>query len=636
MKSIFFLLVLIILIIPVVSPITEITADETDLVALKPQAEDPDADNLIYTFSEPLDSEGMWQTTYGDAGEYNITITVSDGELTDSKDVLLIVNKKEEAPVINGFSPADSNPAVDEGSKLNFRVNASDLNNDKLAYLWKLDDNAVSTADSYIYNPDYESAGTHTIEVIVTDDKAEIAQEWAVTVNKVDRSLLLDKIEGITVNEGEAVSLNLPDFKSYSLDYTISEPLGDDNLWQTDYNSSGEYDEKSYSVKVTITDGSFNAFREIQITVKNVDRAAVFAPIGDITMKENQKLTIKLEAADPDGDEVAFSADNMPEGALLDGNAFSYYPGYDVVKKGSLLSRVMDKYHLLSKSFPVTFTAYSRNAKVEQKANIKVMHTNRPFEMGNIDDITVDEGDTITISLRIYDPDNDTLTYQFSGFVDKAVYQTEHDDAGSYIVRVTASDGEFTESRDVKITVNNVNQAPVFRAIEYNQIDEGQELPIKLSASDADGDEVKLSVANPPVNSTLENNIFRWKPELDAVKEDTDFIIAFTASDGSAETRQDANITLRNVNRLPEIINASLYKSFKVGRNKPVVFSVGAEDLDGDELQYKWVFSFLESYDTNTTNAIQRTFTQPGDKKIKVIVSDGKDSASYVWKAKVI
>src|SRR3989338_2566256 len=70
--------------------------NETEKISLGLQAEDPDAEKLTYTFSKPLDKNGEWQTNYGDAGEYEATITVSDREVSTSENILIKVNRKEE------------------------------------------------------------------------------------------------------------------------------------------------------------------------------------------------------------------------------------------------------------------------------------------------------------------------------------------------------------------------------------------------------------------------------------------------------------------------------------------------------------------------------------------------------------
>ena len=141
--------------------------NETDLVSLKPTATDLDADRLVYSYSPPLDADGKWQTKYGDAGEYKITVTVSDGELSSSQDVTLAINKKEVGPVINSFSPADSELEVDEGKSLELNIAAEDPNKDSLSYTWKVDDKSVGEGISFVYKPNYEYAGLHKIKVII-------------------------------------------------------------------------------------------------------------------------------------------------------------------------------------------------------------------------------------------------------------------------------------------------------------------------------------------------------------------------------------------------------------------------------------------------------------------------------------
>ena len=94
-KSIILILVIGILVSSLGYSIKEFIYIETELVSLAPEAEDPDEDNLIYNFSSPLNQEGEWQTTYGDAGEHIATVSVSDGENIVEEDIKIIIYKKE-------------------------------------------------------------------------------------------------------------------------------------------------------------------------------------------------------------------------------------------------------------------------------------------------------------------------------------------------------------------------------------------------------------------------------------------------------------------------------------------------------------------------------------------------------------
>lgn len=256
-----------------------VIAEETEKVSLKIDAEDPDADSITIEYSSPLDKNGEWQTTYGDAGEYTVTITVSDGTLSASDDVLVIVNRKEEAPTINSFEPESLTLEAKEDTKLEFKIAASDKNKDKLKYLWQLDDAEASTKDSFVYEMGYDDAGSHTVKAIVSDGKLEAKKAWSVEVKNVNRKPKLEAIADITVKETETVEIRkeATDPDGDEITYTISDPVGDDGVWKTGYDDAGEYE-----VGVTASDGEYDISQTVKITVENVNRAPV---IRDIVQK---------------------------------------------------------------------------------------------------------------------------------------------------------------------------------------------------------------------------------------------------------------------------------------------------------------------------------------------------------------
>ena len=67
---------------PVLNAIPNITASESDLVNINATgnvtATDADGDNILFTYSAPLNSSGQWQTGYNDARNYTITVTAND------------------------------------------------------------------------------------------------------------------------------------------------------------------------------------------------------------------------------------------------------------------------------------------------------------------------------------------------------------------------------------------------------------------------------------------------------------------------------------------------------------------------------------------------------------------------------
>lgn len=254
-----------------------IIASETELVSLVPKADDPDADKLKYTYTSPIGADGRWQTQYGDAGEYTITVTVSDGELSNSRDVLLILNKKEETPKIDSVKPDTAAINIKETESIDFSVSASDLNKDPLTYNWKFDGNDVSDKDSFSYTSTYDDAGAHTVKLDISDGTLTTTQLWSASVENVNRKPVLDEIADIIVKEtGTAqITPKATDPDGDTIKYSISDPVGDSGTWETTYDDSGEY-----IVKVTASDGVDETSQDVKVTVENVNRAPVIVDIA--------------------------------------------------------------------------------------------------------------------------------------------------------------------------------------------------------------------------------------------------------------------------------------------------------------------------------------------------------------------
>ena len=259
---------------------TVIIVKETDLVSLVPKAEDPDMDALTFTFTSPLDDNGEWQTTYGNAGEYTVTVTASDGKLTTSKEVLVIVNRKEEAPVLDSFKPEDTIKEIKETDTIEFEVTASDLNDDVLRYSWKLDGVEIGNRNCVEYKTTYEDAGSHTIKVIVSDGLFDTEKIWSVTVNNLNRKPLLKEIEDIEAKETDTIVIELEasDTDGDELSYEIDDGrfVQEENKFtlETTYDDSGEH-----LITVTVSDGVDTTSQKFKITIENVNRAPVLIDI---------------------------------------------------------------------------------------------------------------------------------------------------------------------------------------------------------------------------------------------------------------------------------------------------------------------------------------------------------------------
>ncbi|MBI2138554.1 hypothetical protein HYU13_03120 [Candidatus Woesearchaeota archaeon] len=610
-----------------------VVINETEMINLGVRASDPDQDNITVSYSPPLDSNGFWQTDYGDAGLYNITIAVSDGELTASEAVVVEVIKKNVPPEMISISPREESIQIKEAESVTFAVEAKDRNKDAITITWDVNSKKVSEGDKFVFTPYYGEAGRYEIEALLSDGEEEIAVRWAVDVKAVDRAALLESFSDITIQETQSVSLKIPDFGKLNLEYEISPPL-ESNFWQTGYEDKGEY-----PIKVTVRDGDFKASKEFTLTVLDKDRPPVIAPIGPVFISETQEAAISVEASDPDGDEVEIAAEGLPEGATFDGKVFKWATSYDAVQKDNFIKRALEAFHLLYSPHKITFVASANGQQASESAIVWVKDVNRAPILEVMEDISAEEGESITLSPVASDPDGDPISFSFSGWKEVFPYQATYEDEGVYTVLVTASDSFLDDRQEVKIEVRNKNRPPVITPIPSRSIKENETVAFQIDSFDPDGDKVALRMEGLPPDARFSGNAFSWKPGFDAVgREGAAFIIGVSADDGkgdgSGEGRSLFNITVADVNRAPEIISTKPAAAIKVEAGKPAIFEVKAIDPDGDNLQYLWDFGLFEEF--NGSNAIKRTFRNPGAKKVRLDVSDGLRSTSHEWAINVV
>jgi len=88
---------------PILAELAPIKVKETETITMDPEASDPDEDEVSFTISEPVGDDGVWETTYDNAGEYTVTVTASDGTDSVSQEVKVVVENVNRPPVIVGI-----------------------------------------------------------------------------------------------------------------------------------------------------------------------------------------------------------------------------------------------------------------------------------------------------------------------------------------------------------------------------------------------------------------------------------------------------------------------------------------------------------------------------------------------------
>lgn len=244
-----------------------IAVKENELVRLKVKVTDPDKDVVTYTYSNPLSKDGEWQTNYGDAGEYIVTITASDGRLTTEKRVKLVVERVNVAPVIE----SQHDLSVREGETVAFEPKVSDPNKDDVTVT------VSEPLKSGNWKTDHTSAGEYQIRISATDGELETEQFFTLLVEEVN---VLPEISGlsetISVKEGETITIKplVTDLDEDQITVTISDPVGNDGVWETGYTDHG-----TYLVTVTVSDGKDKVVRKVNVQITDVNQPPIIEDV---------------------------------------------------------------------------------------------------------------------------------------------------------------------------------------------------------------------------------------------------------------------------------------------------------------------------------------------------------------------
>ncbi|MBI5073157.1 hypothetical protein HZA99_05030, partial [Candidatus Woesearchaeota archaeon] len=150
---------------PVLDDIASITAVTGDTVQITPHAVDQDHDEIAYAFSDPFDAAGKWQTAEADVGTYTATVTATDGALFDKKTVAVVINHKNQAPVISV-----STVRGQETEKIILAPTIVDPEGDSYTVTY----NAPFAADG-TWQTGYTDAGNYDVTITATDSNGAVS-----------------------------------------------------------------------------------------------------------------------------------------------------------------------------------------------------------------------------------------------------------------------------------------------------------------------------------------------------------------------------------------------------------------------------------------------------------------------------
>ena len=224
--------------------------------------------------------------------------------------------------------------------------------------------------------------------------------------------------------------------------------------------------------------------------------------------------------------------------------------------------------------------------------------------------VSVDENETATgFTATADDANGDALTFSVTGGTDAALFAIDAntgalsfvqapdfevpgdaDGNNDFVVEISVTDGEFTATQTVTVTVNNINDnAPVIVSGNSVTVTENGTDAYQVEANDADGDAITFSLSGDDaalftIDAATGLVTFIAAPDFEAPADangDNAYQITVTASDGTNTTSQAVTITVADQLE----VTGTDGNDALTGSNEDDIIDAGAGDDVIDSLQ---------------------------------------------------
>ncbi|MCC6797346.1 MAG: tandem-95 repeat protein [Candidatus Hydrogenedentes bacterium] len=600
---------------PVVAAFGPFTIAEGQVWSANVSANDPNG--TIPTLSAPTLPSGASFTNNGDGtgtiswtpgfdasatSPHAITISATDGQLSDSKSSTITVTDVNRAPVMT----AVGNKTTAENQLLTFTVTASDPDGTVPA----LSATGVPSGATFVNNgngtgtftwtPDFNAAGASPYNVTFTasDGTLTDSKPSQITVTNVNRAPVMTAVGNKTTAENQLLTFTVtasdPDGTVPTLSATglpsgatfVNNGNGTGIFtWTPDFNAAGA---SPYNVNFVASDGTLTDSKPSQITVTNVNRAPVMTAVGNKTTAENQLLTFTVTASDPDGTVPTLSATGVPSGASFVNNGngtgtFTWTPDFNAAG---------------ASPYNVNFVASDGTLTDSKPSQITVTNVNRAPVVAAVGNKTAVVGQLLQFTVTASDPDGTVPTLSAQNVPGGANFVNNGNGTGTftwtpnnvgsspYTVTFRATDGALTDSKQSVITVTtSSNQAPVFQTIWARQVTAGSGIGFYITATDPDGGSVAYSSPNLPAGAQLiqfagnPSIYFEWFPTAAQVGS---YQITINATDAGSPPLTGSAVLFIEVmagNKPPSMDTVS---NQTVTAGALINLRIGAWDTDGD------------------------------------------------------
>jgi len=398
-------------------------------------------------------------------------------------------------------------------------------------------------------------------------------------------------------------------------------------------------------VYFTATDTEGNTFQsdEVVLQVENAiglpnKPAIVDTQIMPSPAKEGDLITITIKAYDLDNQDLTFNySDFFTETRHWKDGSFWYSEAIwqtGTHSTGHYTTRV-------TVTDPTTLTDIA-------PVIVNIGNFNHPPVLNDLPDITANEGELAIIVPHATDSDNDPIVFYYSApFDTQGKWLTNYNNAGTYNIQVTASDGIDTVSKTAKIIINNTNRAPVVvLTLNKYTVKPDEIFNITISTTDPDNDPMTFSLKKDGAE-IASGNIISTYSATTSFADLGDHNIAATVTDSGGKSNTDTkgvdvadpNANRDSINPVMGDFNGDAQTDLGLHNSDTGTWEICISDKGTFRNAVNWLTGFGTSKDWwpiggdfNGDSETDAGIYNPGTGELKIALSNGSNfSVSGTW-----
>jgi hypothetical protein len=493
---------------------------------------------------------------------------------------------------------------------------------------------------NFVWTPsEAQGPDSQLVRISVSDGVDSVTNAFTVTVQEVPTSPSLAALLPREIAESVPFLWAIPgvdeDLPAQTLSYRLLEGPSGSVLtngvfaWTPDETLGGS----SAVLKIAVSDGEFSATNTVVLSILEVNQPPVPTPLGTRRVNEGNLLSFTVGATDADlpAQRLSYSAVAAPAGVTVSSNGVVSWRPTEAQgpSTNAVLIRVTDDGKpALSATNVVEIVVREVNTAPSLAAMLpREIPESAPFVWvipGVDSDVPVQ-----TLSYRLLEgPSGSVLT--------NGVFAWTPDETlggSSAVLKIAVSDGGFSVTNTVGLSVLEVNQPPVPTPLGTRRVSEGNLLSFTVGATDADLPAQRLSysaVAAPAGVTVSSNGVVSWRP-TEAQGPSTN-VVLIRVSDDSRPALSATNaiqIVVNEVN-VPPILEGVTNRTVKLPGSVSLALRATDTDLPSQALTYRLV-SGPTGLTVSSIGELRWTPTEAQARStnaVTVSVSDGVTSSS--------